>query len=116
MSKAGISLTKLDHFLEENAYRLSDRRGMSEFLSDERKCIRDEITANMFPSYLMVQVGLASLWSYVVVRFLDDWDIKQRLFHMQTLVKYMMGAVLGSYEESYLSGRSGSATLQEYVA
>ena len=48
--KAGVPLAKLDHFrdiLEEHAYRLSDRRGMSDLipfiLLEENKRIKDEI-------------------------------------------------------------------------
>lgn len=98
--KAGIPLAKLDHFrdiLEENAYRLSDRRGMSDLipfiLSEEVQCIAQEIEGKhvsiIFDGTSRLGEALA-----IVVRFMDDWEIKQRLVHFQTLVKSMTGEEL----------------------
>lgn len=98
--KAGVPLAKLDHFrdiLEENAYRLSDRRGMSDLipfiLSEEIKCIRDEIDGK--PVSIIFD-GTSRLGEalVIVVRFIDDWEIKQRLIRMQILVKSMTGEEL----------------------
>jgi len=61
--KAGVPLSKLDHFrdiLEEHAYSLSDRRGMSDLipfiLSEETEQIKKEICGNPVSIILMVQV------------------------------------------------------------
>ena len=80
--KAGVPLAKLDHFrdiFEENAYRLSDRRGMSDLipfiLSEEMKCVRDEIGGK--PVSIIFD-GTSRLGEalVIVVRFLNNWEIK----------------------------------------
>lgn len=84
-----MSLAKLHHFrdiLEQNAYHLSDRRGMSDLipfiLSEEMKHIRDEISHK--PVSIIFD-GTSRLGEALVVfvRFLGDWEIKQRLIQMQ---------------------------------
>ena len=95
--KAGVPLTKLDHFrdiLEENAYRLSDRRGMSDLvpfiLSEEVERIKNEIDKRHVSITFdgTSRLGEALV---IVVRFIDDWNIKQRLICVHTLVKSMTG-------------------------
>ena len=90
--KAGVPLAKIDHFrdiLEEHAYRLSDRRGMSDLipfiLSEERKQIRDESSGK--PVSIIFD-GTSRLGEalVIVLRFLDNWEIKQRLIQMKSLL------------------------------
>ena len=98
--KAGIPLAKLDHFrdvLEEHAYQLSDRRGMSDLipfiLLEEKKRIKDEIDSK--PVSIIFD-GTSRLGEalVIVMRFFDGWEIKQRLIQMQMLVKSMTGEEL----------------------
>ena len=96
--RAGIPLSKLDSFrdvLEENAYRLTDRRHMSDLvpfiLKEEEAHIRDEITGKylsvIFDGTSRLGEALA-----VIVRFVgDEWVLEQRLIRMQMLSKSMSG-------------------------
>ena len=95
--KAGVPLAKIDHFrdiLEEHAYRLSDRRGMSDlipFILSEQ--IKKEISGK--PVSIIFD-GTSRLGEalVIVLRFLDNWEIKQRLVQLQILVKSMTGEEL----------------------
>ncbi len=98
--KAGVPFTKLDHFrdiLEENAYRLSDRRGMSNLipfiLSEERERIGNEID-DKHVSITFEGTSTLGEALVIVLRFLDNWEIKQRLIHTQTFVKSTTGEEL----------------------
>ena len=96
--KAGVPLTKLDHFrdiLEESAYHLSDRRGMSDLIpfivSEEVQRITNELhgkhISNIFDGTSRLGEALV-----IIVRFIEDWEIKQRLLKFQTFVKSMTEA------------------------
>ena len=62
-------------------------------LTEEMKCIRDEIDGKPVS---IVFDGTSRLGKalVIVMRFTDDWEIKQRLVQMQMLVKSMTGEEL----------------------
>ena len=95
--KAGVPLNKLHHFqdlLEERAYKLGDTRGMHDLIpfvaDDEQKRIKKEVEGKdvsfVFDGTTRLGDALA-----VIVRFVDDWQILQRLIRVQLLVKSMTG-------------------------
>ena len=96
--RAAVPLSKLDCFrdlLEENAYRLSDRRHMSDlvpFILKEEQCrirkeIADKHVAVIFDGTTRLGEALA-----IVLRFVsDDWTLEQRLVRMQLLAKSLKG-------------------------
>ena len=95
--KAGVPLNKLHHFqdlLEERAYKLGDTRGMHDLIpfvaDDEQKRIKKEVEGKdvsvVFDGTTRLGEALA-----VIVRFVDDWQILQRLIRVQLLVKSMTG-------------------------
>ena len=57
-------------------------------LTEEMKCIRDEIDGKPVS---IVFDGTSRLGEalVIVMRFIDDWEIKQRLVQMRMLVKSM---------------------------
>ena len=95
--KAGVPLNKLDSFrdvFEEHGYRLACRRMMSDYIpfirSQEISLIKDEMAQKnvgiIFDGTTRLGEALA-----IVVRFIDDWEIKQRLIRLQLLTKTMTG-------------------------
>ena len=88
--KSGIPLWKLEcsdlrNLLEQNGYRLTDARHLLDMvpfiLREERTCIRSEIQGR----YLSVVFdGTSRLGEVlaVVVRFISDWNIEQRLVRL----------------------------------
>ena len=99
--KAGVPLAKIEDFrslLEENAYRLSDRRGMSDLvpfvLSEEKQKLRCELQDKKVSVIFdgTTRLGEAMV---VVLRFVDSFVIKQYLVCFKTLAKSMTGNVSG---------------------
>ena len=96
--KAAVPLRKLDCFrdlLEEHAYRLSDRRHLSDLIpfirSEEESKIRQEISGKpisvIFDGTTRLGEALA-----IVIRFVsDEWSLEQRLVKLQLLTKSMSG-------------------------
>ncbi len=96
--KAGVPLSKIELFrdlLEENAYRLTDRRNMLDYipfiLEDEEKSIRQEIKGKnvsvIFHGTSRLGEALA-----VLLRFMDDeFNLQQRLIRVQMLSKSLTG-------------------------
>ena len=95
--KAGVPLNKIDSFrdvFEEGGYRLACRRTMSDHIpfirSQEISLIKDEIAQKnvgvIFDGTTRLGEALA-----IVVRFVDDWEVKQRLIRLQLLTKTMTG-------------------------
>ena len=96
--RAGVPLSKLDCFrdlLEENGYRLIDRRHTFDLVpfvqKEEESSIRKELTGNylsvIFDGTSRLGEALA-----IVVRYVDDnFKIEQRLIRMQMLSKSMTG-------------------------
>ena len=96
--KAGVPLSKIELFrdlLEENAYRLTDRRNMLDYvpfiLKDEEKTIRQEIKGKnvsvIFDGTSRLGEALA-----VLLRYMDDeFTLQQRLIRVQMLSKSLTG-------------------------
>ena len=96
--RAAVPLNKLDLFrdlLEEHAFRLTDRRHMSDiipFIHDqEQDQIKAEISGQdvsvIFDGTTRSGEALA-----IIVRFIDEsWSIQQRLVRLQLLVKSLSG-------------------------
>lgn len=96
--KAGVPLSKIDSFrelLEENAYRLTDRRNMHDYvpfiLKDEENRIRQEIDGKQLSIIFDGTSRLGEALA-IVVRFVnDDLSIHQRLVRLQMLTKSLTG-------------------------
>ena len=96
--RAAVSLSNLEffrEFLEGGAYRLSDRRHMSDLipfvLRQEQAKIKEEIegkhVAVIFDGITYLGEALA-----IVLRFVsEDFEIKQRLIRLQLLAKSLTG-------------------------
>lgn len=95
--KARVPLNKIDSFrevLEDHGYRLHCRCTMSDHIpfvrSREISLIKDEMAEKnigvIFDGTSRLGEALA-----IVVRFVEDWEIKQRLVRLQLLVKTMTG-------------------------
>ena len=98
--KAGIPLAKIDllrELLEEHAYSLSDRRGMSDLipflLMKEQHKIKAELEGR---NVSVIFDGTTRLGEALVIilRFVDDFVIKQRLVRFLTLTKSLTGEQL----------------------
>jgi hypothetical protein len=108
--KAAVPLHKLDCFrelLEEHAYRLSDRRHLSDLIpfirSEEESKIRQEIRGKpvsvIFDGTTRLGEALA-----IVLRFVgDEWSLEQRLVRLQLLTKSMTGEEIARELISVLS-------------
>ena len=95
--KAGVPLSKLDNFrqiLEENAYSLSDsshlRRLIPFILQDEITKLKQQIggrhVAIIFDGTTQVCEAFV-----IVLRFIDDWVIKERVCRLMLLAKSITG-------------------------
>ena len=96
--KAGVPLNKIDSFrdiLEENAYRLTDRQNMSDYvqfkLKEEESRICQEIEGKQLSVIFDGTSRLGEALA-IVLRFInDDFSIQQRLVRMQMLTKSLTG-------------------------
>ncbi len=95
--KAGVPINKLEDFrevLEQNSYRLADKRGMYDLipfvLEDEQSQIKAELSGRnvsiIFDGTTRLGEALA-----IIVRFVKNWSVQQRLSCVQMLVKSMTG-------------------------
>ena len=95
--KAGIPLSKikiLRELLEENAFRLSDDRGMFDLVPFIHSQIQEQIKAELNGQYVSaIFDGTTRLGEAfaIVLRFISHSKIKQRLIKFQILVKTMTG-------------------------
>ena len=108
--RAAVPLRKLDCFrelLEEHAYRLSDRRHLSDLIpfihSEEELKIRGEISGRpvsvIFDGTTRLGEALA-----IVLRFVsDEWSLEQRLVRLQLLAKSLSGEEIARELISVLS-------------
>ena len=116
---AGIPLNKLDVFrelLEENGYRLTDKRNMfdlipfihkheSDFISEE---IKGKDLSVVFDGTTLLGEALA-----IGLRYVDDgWKINQRLVCLQIVVKSLTGKELARELTSVLSVQYNIGTQQ----
>ena len=95
--RAGIALSKLDilrDLLEEKATRLTDTRHMYDIipfiLSMEKAKIRSEIQ-DKHVSIVYDGTSRFGEVSAVIIRYVDDWEVKQRLVRLEMLTKSMSG-------------------------
>ena len=96
--RAAVPLTKLEIFreiLEENVYRLSDRRHMSDLvpliISQEQADVKRELSGRPVSVIFDGTTRLGEAMA-IVVRFVDDeLVIQQRLVRLQLLSKSMAG-------------------------
>ena len=95
--KAGVPLVKIDQLrglLEEHAYSLSDRRGMSDLISFIQSEEQQQINAKLQGKKVSIifdgttRLGEALV---VILRFVDGFMIKQRLVHFLTLTRSLAG-------------------------
>ena len=92
--KAGVPLGKVRGLLEEHAYSLSDRRGMSDLIPfiqcEEQQQIKAELQGK---NVSVIFDGTTCLGEalLIVLRFVDDFVIKQRLVRFLTLTKSLTG-------------------------
>ena len=100
--RAGIPLWKLDcsdlrNLLEQNGYRLTDPRHLLDIvpfiLRKERACIRSEIQGKYLSVVFDGTTRLGEVLA-VVVRFISDWSIEQRLVRLEFLQKSLNGEEL----------------------
>ena len=96
--QAGVPLSKLSDFrdlLEENGYRLSDRRFMFDLvpfiLKEEETCLKQELRGKqvgvIFDGTTRLGEALA-----IILRFVSEsWTLEQRLVRIQLLSKSMTG-------------------------
>jgi len=95
--KAGVPLAKIDSFqdvFEDHEYRLACQRTMSDHIpfirSHEISLIKDEMAERNIGILFDGTTHLGEALT-IVVRFVDDWEIRQRLIHLQLLTKIMTG-------------------------
>lgn len=107
--KAGVALNKLDSFrdiLEDNAFRLSDRRNMHDYipfiLKEEESRIRSEIQGQQLSVIFDGTSRLGEALA-VILRFVADWSLQQRLVRVQMLSKSLTGEEIAKELISVLS-------------
>ncbi len=95
--RAGIPIGKLDilrDILEEKAFRLADTRHMLNLipfiLDEERAMIREEIK-DKFVSVIFDGTSRLGEVLAIVLRYVEDYKIKQRLVRLEILTKSMTG-------------------------
>ena len=99
--RAGVPLRKIEAFreiLEENAFRLTDRRNMHDYvpfiLKEEEGRIRREIDRRHLSVILDGTSRLGEALA-IILRFVsDDWVLQQRLVRVQMLSKSLTGEEL----------------------
>ena len=96
--KSGVPLGKVESFkdlLEENAFRLTDRRNLHDYvpfiLKEEENRIRSEIDGQQISVIFDGTSRLGEALA-IVVRFIDgDWCVQQRIVRVQMLSKSLSG-------------------------
>ena len=113
LMQAGIPLQKLEcpglrDLLQENGYRLTDSRHMFDLmpfiLQEERSRLRAEIEGKYLSVIFDGTSRLGEVLA-VVVRFISDWTIQQRLVRLEFLTKSMSGEEVARELISVLSVR-----------
>ena len=96
--RAGVPLNKIESFrelLEENAFRLSDRRHMSDIIpfisSQEQVRIKKEIGGKDLSVIFDGTTRMGEAMGIVVRYITSDWKIQQRLVRLQLLAQSMSG-------------------------
>ncbi len=111
--RAGVLLNKLHHFrevLEQHAFKLADKRGMYDLipflLADETKQIKAEIEGRNVSITFDGTTWLGEAVA-IVVRFVVEWSIEQRLVCIQLLVKSITGEEIARETVNTLSVEYG---------
>lgn len=111
--RAGVPLNKLNIFrslLEENGFRLCDTRHLLDLvpfiLSEERKRVKAEIDGKSLAVTFDGTTRLGEVMA-IVVRFISDWKIQQRLIRLRFLMKSMTGEEVARELISALSTELG---------
>jgi hypothetical protein len=96
--RAGIPLSKVDDFkelLEEGAYRLSSRHGLSDLIpfirKQEKEQLMEEINGRLVSLIFDGTCRLGEAFCLLVRYISDDWCIKQRLVALKMLEKSLKG-------------------------
>uniref|UniRef100_A0A1X7V442 DUF4371 domain-containing protein n=1 Tax=Amphimedon queenslandica TaxID=400682 RepID=A0A1X7V442_AMPQE len=95
--KAGIPLAKIDtlrDLLEEKATRLTDTRHMYDLIPFVLDMEKDEIRSEIKDKNVSIVFdGTRRLGEVlaVIIRYFDDWEVKQRLVRVEMLTKSMSG-------------------------
>ena len=108
--KAGVPLNKTESFrdiLEENAFCLTDRRNMNDYvpfiLKEEESRIRSEIDGQQLSVIFDGTSRLGEALA-IVLSFIDnDWSVQQRLVRVQMLSKSLSGEEIARELISVLS-------------
>lgn len=107
--KAGVALNNLEQFrevLEQGSYKLSDRRGLYDtipfILQEEQGKIKKEINGKSISVIFDGTTRLGEALA-VIVRYVNDWEVQQRLVRIQMLVKSMTGEEIARELVSILS-------------
>ena len=111
--RAGVPISKLEYFrdlLEEKAMRLTERSHMLDFvpfvLEEEKSLIKEEIKNKDLSIIYDGTTRLGEVLA-IVVRYIDGWNINQRLVCLQFLAKSMAGEELARQLISTLSATYG---------
>ena len=116
--KSGIPLSKLEcpdlrNLLEENGYRLTDPRHMLDLvpfvLNEERTRIRSELQGKYLSVVFDGTTRLGEVLA-VVMRFINEWKVEQRLVRLEFLQKSVNGEELARELISILSVMLGIET------
>ena len=95
--RAGVPMSKIDSFrelLEENSYRLAGRKPMSDLipfvLGEEKQQVRQELNGK---DVAVIFDGTCRLGEalVIVLRFVEDFTVCQRVVRMQLLAKSLKG-------------------------
>ena len=93
--RAGVPLSKMTNFrelLEENAFRLSDRRHMSDVISSQEQAkIKEELCGKDISVIFDGTTRMGEAMGIVVRYVSSEWKIEQRLVRLQLLAQSMSG-------------------------
>ena len=111
--RAGVPISKLEYFrdlLEENTLRSTERCHMLDLvpfvLEEEKSLIKEEIKNKDMSIIYDGTTRLGEVLA-IVIRYIDGWNIHQRLVCLQFLAKSMTGEELARQLISTLSATYG---------
>ncbi len=107
--RAGVPISKLEYFrdiLEENAMRLTDRSHMLQLvpfvLEQEKSLLKEEIKGKHLSIIFDGTSRLGEVLA-IVVRYVHEWNVHQRLIRLEFLAKSMNGEEIARQLISTLS-------------
>ena len=111
--RAGVPISKLKYFrdiLEENSMRLTDPSNMLQLvpfvLEEEKSLIKEEIKGK-YLSIIFDETSRSGEVLAIVIRYVDQWNVHQRLVRMEFLAKSMTGEEVARQLISTLSDTYG---------